>query len=135
MATKAKQAPKKESKEKKEQKSVTLSVADRLILSMMFKNVPQDSLVGFLVGKHIFKKVEFSSEEVEKLELKPEDKGGLKWKPEAAQECEKDVLFTNQEKERIVERYMEIGKNKKALTKVHMALWEKLDLPEPDIFE
>lgn len=60
---------------------ITLNVAGRIILLL---NLPeQGSVVEMIAKRNVRKKIDFSSEEVEKLDIKTDSEGRINWNPTA----------------------------------------------------
>lgn len=106
-------------------KKLVLTIAERIVLSIMFKTVERDSLKGWMIQRNILNKIDLESREIETIGLKETSNGGLTWDPEKAKDLSKEVEFTQTELDNIFEKYKIIGSKPNSLTSIHMSLWDK----------
>ena len=87
--------------------TIKLSVKDRIVIRQLFPN--ESDIVTQLMVRDIIEKTEFTQEEIEKINLKVNEKG-YTWDPQAK---EKEVDFTKAELEFLKSRVDEWDKKKR----------------------
>ena len=126
----------KQTSEVKKDKCVVFTVKERVILADMVsvKQQGRGTFLEMLVFKHLMKKIEFSSKEVDELEFKNVKKkqGGreviaIEWNFEKSKDYNKEISFTTAELSEIDKLFRTQGQVENSMTLAHIALWEKFD--------
>lgn len=126
----------KQTSEVKKDKSVVFTVKERVILADMVsvKQQGRGTFLEMLVFKHLMKKIEFSSKEVDELEFKnvKKEQGGreviaIEWNFEKSKDYNKEISFTTAELSEIDKLFRTQGQVENSMTLAHIALWEKFD--------
>jgi hypothetical protein len=122
--------------EVKKDKSVVFTVKERVILADMVsvKQQGRGTFLEMLVFKHLMKKIEFSSKEVDELEFKNVKKKqgerevvAIEWNFEKSKDYNKEISFTTAELSEIDKLFRTQGQVENSMTLAHIALWEKFD--------
>jgi hypothetical protein len=126
----------KQASEVKKDKCVVFTVKERVILADMVsvKQQGRGTFLEMLIFKHLMKKIEFSSKEVDELEFKnvKKNQGGreiiaIEWNFEKSKDYNKEISFTAAELSEIDKLFRTQGQVENSMTLAHIALWEKFD--------